>query len=133
MTPHGKTRTRLMLWICASFLALLAGANTRGQTVEPFKFFREYVGLNDEQIAAIRNGKAIAKIVESRTPDEVIVFGAVYVESTADKYLKFASDIDSLRKLPNYGGGAVSSSDSGQAGPVSPELSTRTEIRLEKE
>ena len=102
MTQHSKTRTRVMLWICASFLALTTGATTPGQSAEPFKFFREYVGLNDEQIAAIRNGKAIAKIVESRTPDEVFVFGAVYVESTPDKYLKFASDIDSLRKLPNY-------------------------------
>ena len=86
----------------AGLLVLSAGATTQAQNAEPFKFFREYVGLNDEQITAIRNGKAIAKIVESRTPDEVFVFGAVYVESTPDKYLKFASDIDSLRKLPSY-------------------------------
>jgi len=102
MTHPGKTRTRLGIWIFASFFALSTAATTQGQSAEPLKFFREYVGLNDDQIAAIRNGKAIAKIVESRTPDEVFVFGAVYVQSTPDKYLKFASDIDSLRKLPNY-------------------------------
>jgi hypothetical protein len=82
-----------------SFVQLPA---SRAQNVEPFKFFREYVGLKDDQIAAVRNGKAVAKVVESRTPDEVFVFGSVYVQSTPEKYLKLAADIDALRKLPNY-------------------------------
>jgi hypothetical protein len=69
---------------------------------EPYKFFREVVGLNEEQISAIRSGKAVAKVVESRTPDEVFVFGAVYVESTPESYLKLASDLDALRELPSY-------------------------------
>jgi hypothetical protein len=75
---------------------------SNAQNVEPFKFFREYVGLKEDQIAAIRNGKALAKVVESRTPDEVFVFGSVYVHSTPEKYLKLASDIGALRKLPSY-------------------------------
>ena len=69
---------------------------------EPYKFFREFAGLNEEQIAAIRSGKAVAKVVESPTPDEVYVFGSVYVEATPESYLKLASDIDALRKLPSY-------------------------------
>ncbi len=73
-----------------------------GQSAEPSKFFREYVGLNEDQIAAIRSGKAVAKILDSRTPEEVFVFGAVYVKSTPEDYLKLASDVDGLRKLPNY-------------------------------
>jgi hypothetical protein len=72
------------------------------QNVEPFKFFRDYVGLKEDQIAAIRNGKAIAKVIESRTPDEVFIFGSVYVRSTSEEYLKLASDLSELRKLPNY-------------------------------
>jgi hypothetical protein len=72
------------------------------QEAEPSKFFREYVGLNEEQIKNIRSGKAVAKILESPTPDEVYVFGSVYVNSTPERYLKFASDIDALRKVPNY-------------------------------
>jgi len=102
MTNQHKARTRLPQWIFTSFLVLFTGVTTQAQNAEPSRFFREYVGLNDDQIAAILNGKAIAKIVESRTPDEVFVFGAVHVESTPDKYLKFASDVDSLRKLPSY-------------------------------
>jgi hypothetical protein len=69
---------------------------------EPYKFFREFAGLNEEQIAAIRSGKAVARVVESPTPDEVYVFGSVYVEATPESYLKLASDIDALRKLPSY-------------------------------
>lgn len=73
-----------------------------GQSAEPDKFYREYVGLTDGQIASIRSGKAIAKIVDSSTPDEVFVFGSVYINSTPESYLKFTSDIDQLRKLPDY-------------------------------
>ena len=47
-------------------------------------------------------GRRIAKVVESPTPDEVYVFGSVYVEATPESYLKLASDIDALRKLPSY-------------------------------
>jgi hypothetical protein len=69
---------------------------------EPYKFFREFVGLNEQQIAAIRSGKAVAKVIESRTPDEVFIFGAAYVEASPQSYLKLVSDIDALRKLPSY-------------------------------
>ncbi len=72
------------------------------QPAEPDKFFREYIGLSDGQIASIRSGKAIAKIIDSPTPDEVFVFGSVYINSTPESYLKFAADIDQLRKLPGY-------------------------------
>src|SRR5499427_10340956 len=83
-------------------LLLVQPPASNAQNVEPFKFFRDYVGLKEDQIAAIQNGKAIAKIIESRTPDEVFVFGSVYVHSTPEKYLKLASDIDALRKLPSF-------------------------------
>ncbi len=69
---------------------------------EPYKFFRESAGLNEDHIAAIRSGKAVARVVDSHTPDEVFVFGAVYVEATPESYVALASDIEALRKLPNY-------------------------------
>ena len=65
-------------------------------------FSRPYVGLSDDQIRDIRSGKALAKTLDSPTADEVFVFGAVYVHSTPEQYLKLASDIDVLKKLPNY-------------------------------
>jgi hypothetical protein len=90
---------------CITFtvvLLLLPSVIEADSPDEPYKFFREFVGLNEEQIAAIRSGKAVAKVVESRTPDEVFVFGAVYAEATPESYLRLASDMDALRKLPSY-------------------------------
>jgi hypothetical protein len=83
-------------------LSFLQPLTSDAQDVEPFKFFRDYAELKEDQIAAIRNGKAFAKVMASRTADEVFVFGAVYVQSTPEKYLTLASDIDALRKLPSY-------------------------------
>ena len=97
-----ETKCRVVVYVLAGILPLISSPAAKGQTAEPFKFLREYVGLNDEQIAAVRSGKAVAKILDSRIPDEVFVFGSVYVESTPDRYLKLASNIDELRKLPNY-------------------------------
>jgi hypothetical protein len=69
---------------------------------EPYDYFRQYVGLNDGQIQSINNGKALAKVLDTGSADQILVFGAVYIDSTPEKYLQFASDIDALRKLPSY-------------------------------
>jgi hypothetical protein len=65
-------------------------------------FFRQDIGLSPDQIAAIRNGQAVAKVLPSRTPSEVFLFGAIYIHAAPESYLKFAHDFDRLRKLPNY-------------------------------
>ena len=97
-------RTRIQSTIML-LLALLLGSFVLlavEQGTEPEKFFRNYVGLGDEQTQAIRHGKAVAKVLESRTPDEVFVFGSVYIDAAPESYLKLASDINAMRKLPNY-------------------------------
>jgi hypothetical protein len=83
---------------------LVSGASlaSEGSVTEPENFFRQYVGLNSEQISSIQHGTAIAKILDSPTADQVFVFGAVYIESTPEGYLKLAADLDRLRKLPSY-------------------------------
>jgi len=86
-------------------LALLlvgVGPGAVQQASEPDRFFHDYAGLSDDQIQSIRYGKPLAKVLPSRTPDEVFVFGSVYVESAPESYLKLALDIDKLRKLPTY-------------------------------
>jgi hypothetical protein len=83
-------------------LVLFLSVTKAASSDEPDKFFRDFAGLNEEQISAIRSGKAIAKVIESPTPDEVYVFGSVYVEATPESYLKLASDIEALRNLPSY-------------------------------
>jgi hypothetical protein len=94
---------RFSFWFKLPVVLLLFAIVTQADTPdEPYKFYREFAGLNEGQIAAIRSGKAVAKVIESPTPDEVYVFGSVYVEATPESYLKLASDIDALRKLPSY-------------------------------
>jgi hypothetical protein len=65
-------------------------------------FFRQDIGLSEDQIAAIRSGQPVAKTMPSRTPAEVFLFGAIYIHAAPESYLKFARDFDRLRKLPNY-------------------------------
>jgi hypothetical protein len=69
---------------------------------EPNNYFREYAGLNAEQIQSISNGKALAKIIDAGSADQILVFGAVHIDSTPERYLELASDIDALRKLSSY-------------------------------
>jgi hypothetical protein len=97
-----KPKLNFTVLLLTLLVVLAASSKGMDDTPEPHRFFREYVGLSDDQIATIRNGKALARVLESRTLDEVFVFGAVYVESTPEKYVKLASNIESLRKLPNY-------------------------------
>src|SRR6202795_1839597 len=95
------TRTRFCMALVV-LLLLTAPVIEAQRWREPYRFFREFVGLSEDQIAAIRSGKPVAKVIDSRTPDEVFVFGSVYVEASPEKYLELASDVDALRKLPGY-------------------------------
>src|ERR1700688_4270672 len=65
-------------------------------------FFRQNIGLSQDQIAAIRNGQPVTKTLPSRTPAEVFLFGAVYIHAAPESYLQFARDFERMRKLPNY-------------------------------
>jgi hypothetical protein len=96
-------RITIQFTIVPLLAVLLSGGMLRAseQSTEPDKFFREYVGLADDQIQSIRRGKAIAKVLDSRTPDEVFVFGAIYIDASPESYLKLAA-VDALRKLPNF-------------------------------
>lgn len=93
--------------LCATLLAVLIPVGEeRSQITDdsagPNRFYREFVGLTDEQIREIHEGKAVAKILDSPTADQVFVFASVYIHSTPVRYLRFASDLDELRKLPSY-------------------------------
>ena len=69
---------------------------------EPASFFQQYIGLNDDQIASIEQGKAIARALPTPAPSEIVVFGAVYINATPEDYLRVARNLESLRSLPNY-------------------------------
>src|SRR6516162_6830717 len=98
----GKRIRNLTVLAILLFLPGRGGIRATGNSAEPNKFFHEFVGLNDDEIREIREGKAVAKILDAPTADQVFVFGSVYISSTPESYLKFASDIDALRKLPSF-------------------------------
>src|SRR6266516_4340675 len=64
------------------------------------KFLKENVGLTNVQIDKVHRGKPVATVLDSPTPDQVFVFGTIYIDAMPEKYLQLANDFDSLRKLP---------------------------------
>jgi hypothetical protein len=65
-------------------------------------FFQQNIGLNSDQITAIRDGEPVAKALPSRTPDEMFLFGAVYIHAAPEAYLLYARDLDRIRKVPSF-------------------------------
>lgn len=93
----------LLFTIILGVIAVANGATCHAQTTAELEgYFRNLVELAPEQIADIRNGRPVGKVLRSRTPNEIFVFGAVYVNANPDDYIRFASDFDRLRQLPEY-------------------------------
>jgi hypothetical protein len=80
--------------------AALPGYSQSNRDLETF--FRQDIGLSQDQIAAIGSRQPVTKTLKSRTPAEVFLFGAVYIHAAPENYVKFAHDFDRLRRLPNY-------------------------------
>jgi hypothetical protein len=64
-------------------------------------FFQDYAKLRREEIKAIQSGSAIVKELNS-PPEQVLIFGAIYIKANPESYLSFASDIDQKSKIPGY-------------------------------
>src|SRR5260370_15557878 len=71
---------------------------------EPYTFFKQYIGLRDDQIANIGHGKAVAQVPPTSAPSEIVAFGAIYIKASPEDYLRLAQNLDNLRGLPNYFG-----------------------------
>ena len=87
----------LIIVIASCVVPCSSQANAELQT-----FFKDNIGLSQDQIAAIGNGQPVAKNLEPRSPAEIFVFGAVYIHAAPEAYLKFANDYARLRKIPGY-------------------------------
>jgi hypothetical protein len=74
-----------------------AQSNPRLQT-----FFQENIGLSQDQIDDIRIGTPVVIALPPRSPEEVYLFGAVYIHAAPESYQQLILDFDRLRKLPNY-------------------------------
>src|SRR5262245_7839376 len=91
--------------LTASFLLTLPqglASSAAEQTLALDKFFKESAGLSNVQIETVHRGKPVATVLDSPTPDQVFVFGTIYINASPESYLQLANDFDSLRKLPGY-------------------------------
>ena len=89
----------------ACLLLILSSGATSGAGQQAFaidKFFKENADLDSGQINSIHQGKAIATSIETPNPNQVLIFGTIYIDAAPESYLKLANDIDGLRKLPGY-------------------------------
>jgi hypothetical protein len=103
MRVEGAMQRRVMGVAVLVALAVGVAAKCGAQTSSELNtYFQQNVGLSQDEIAAIRGGQAVAKVAKSRIPDEVFVFGAVYVNAPPERYPKLAYDFDLLRQVPGY-------------------------------
>src|SRR5271157_1083992 len=89
----------------ATLLVLIAAAALPGfsQSNPDLKtFFRQKIGLSEDQIAAIRSGQAVTTTLPPRTPAEVLLFGAIYIRVAPETYFQFARNFDRLRQVPGF-------------------------------
>jgi hypothetical protein len=87
----------LVVLLSAAALPGFSQSNSDLQT-----FFRQNIGLSEDQIAAIRSGQAVTTALPPRMPAEVLVFGAVYIHANPETYFQFARNFDRLRKVPGF-------------------------------
>jgi hypothetical protein len=87
--------------LCALLAAASEPAGSQAK-LDLQNFFAKNIGLSQEQITAIGNGEPVALDLKPRIPDEIFVFGAIYINADPESYVKFAGDLDRLRKLSEY-------------------------------
>lgn len=75
----------------------------QAQSVEEIRsFLQRRATFSPAEIARVESGQAFAKLLAAPSPDYIYVFGAVYVKSMPEQYLRYAGDAEFLRKLPQY-------------------------------
>ena len=77
-----------------------AGPGQSGQPQQLAVFAQ--LGLTPQQVAAIDQGRPVAKVLSWGGPSEVYVFGAVHVNGSPGTYLKAARDINRLAGAEGY-------------------------------
>src|SRR6202163_2937281 len=101
MPPSGASMINQRI---ASFILTIPFAFAAlGQPVQPQPsgLFAQ-LGLTAQQVAAIDEGRPVAKVLSWGGPSEVYVFGAVYIDGSPAVYLKAARNIGQLAGSPGY-------------------------------
>ncbi|MCU1287246.1 MAG: hypothetical protein JWO13_3596 [Acidobacteriales bacterium] len=98
--PVIRSAASVLVCVCVViWVSLPCTSQTSAQLQD---YFKNSVGLTPDQITDFRNGKPVVKVIQSRTPSDIVVFGAIYIKATPESYVQLATDFDRLRKLPEY-------------------------------
>jgi hypothetical protein len=64
-------------------------------------FFQEYAKLRSDELKAVHTGAPVVKELNS-VPEQVLIFGAIFIKAKPENYFAFASDINQKSKIPGY-------------------------------
>ncbi len=95
-------RSSVRIAVMLALFAAVAQPGFSQSNLDLQKFFHQNIGLSEDQIAAIRSGEAVTRALPPRTPAEVLLFGAIYIQAAPETYFQFARNFDRLRKVPGF-------------------------------
>jgi len=95
-------RKAMLAAVLLVLIAVPAVAGNAQSNPDLRSFFRQNIGLSEDQIAEIRGGQAVTTTLPPRTPAEVLLFGAVYIHAAPEAYFQFARNFDRLREVPGF-------------------------------
>jgi len=100
---HSDIKLGRIKTMCVGMLLFCAMGSAVSQIrPEPYTFFKQYVGLKDNEIANIELGKAVARVLPTPAPSEVVIFGAIYINASPEDYLKLMQNLHSFRNSRHY-------------------------------
>lgn len=96
------SRSGVRLAALLAFMAATALPGPSQSSPDLRTFFRQNIGLTEDDIAAIRSGQPVVVTLPPRTPAEVLLFGAVYIHASPETYFQYARNFDRLREVPGF-------------------------------
>ena len=98
-----RRRATLAAFTAWSGLGIAAAVTAPAQPADrrPLEIFAT-MGLTPKEVAAIDEGRPVAKVVSWGGPSEVYVFGAVSVNGSPDAYLRIARNVNGLARVDGY-------------------------------
>ena len=97
-----RRNVRNLIVFATLICGFMATAGSQSGPLDLNAFFTQNIGLTKDQVANIHKGKPAALAMKSRIPDEIFIFGAVYIDAEPEKYIEFITDIERLSKMPEY-------------------------------
>lgn len=83
------SRCFAIILACLSIVHALSHPGTCQTSAELESYFTQSIGLKPDQVDDIRKGNPIVKVMKSRIPDDIIVFGAVHINAAPESYIDF--------------------------------------------